>query len=124
MFDAFNVKSVIGFLSGLKFPCDISGIHEGVAVSLFHFFKNGLSAAELNERLYLKPASPSNTLRSKKGMMRTYQKMASYLLHTYATDDVIADTDDTLTCYIQPWTMSPLQYAEALVSKLLRCGEV
>lgn len=49
-----------------------------------------------------------------------------YVLQTYAIDDFIArtDADAALTPYIQPSITSPAQYAEALVKKYLRHGEV
>lgn len=56
-------------------------------------------------------------------MLRTYPKVEKYLLQTYAIDNVIAETDASLTRYIQPLTMSPTQYAESFVASSLRCVE-
>lgn len=45
----------------------------------------------------------------------------NYLPETYTTDDVITETDSTLTRDIHPSTMSPTQIAKALVTKSLGC---
>lgn len=50
--------------------------------------------------------------------------MVSSLLKTYATDDVIAKTHAAVTRYIQTSTKEPLQYADVLMTKSLRCREV
>lgn len=50
--------------------------------------------------------------------------MGSYLLQTYATNDVIAETDAAWKSYTQPYTMTPTQYAKALVPKSLKFAEV
>lgn len=50
--------------------------------------------------------------------------MVNYVIYTYATDDVIPETDTASARFTQSLTMSPAQYAEALVVKSLSCGEV
>lgn len=84
----------------------------------------GLFTFALNARLCSEPTSSTETLRAKEVMLRTYLKVINYLFQTYPADDVIAEMDATLKHYTQPRTMSPTQYAEDLVPKLLRRGEV
>lgn len=84
----------------------------------------GLSAASRNAGLCLKPTSSPNTRKANKEMLKTDLEVVNALLRTYATNDLIADTDATLTHYIQLLTMSQSQYAEALVAKWLRFGKV
>lgn len=57
-------------------------------------------------------------------MLRSYPDVVRYHFETYATDDVIAETDAALPRYIRPSTLSPVQYAEALVTTSLRCKEL
>lgn len=59
--------------------------------------------------------------RATERILRTRREAGDYLLQTYATGDVPAETDATLPRNNQPPTMSPTQYAEALVIKRLRC---
>lgn len=84
----------------------------------------GSLAAALNAHLFFKPDSSSITARPEKGMLRTYPKVVHYLLQTYTTDDVIAETDAALTRCIRQSTVSPTQYTEAVVATSLTCGEV
>lgn len=57
-------------------------------------------------------------------MLRTCPEFAIYLIYTYATDDVIEKINAALTRYTPHSTMSPTQYAEALLSSFRKCGEV
>lgn len=57
-------------------------------------------------------------------MLTAQPEVANYLLQTYATNGVIAETDTDLMQVAKPSTVSPTQYAGALVMKSLRCGEV
>lgn len=88
------------------------------------FFMKSSSAAVVNARLCLKPTSSLNTTGGKKKSSRTYPKVMTYLLQTFAIDEGIAEVDAALTRYSRPSTMLLTQYADALVTKLLRCGEV
>lgn len=120
-FKLFGPISVTSYLSGLKLSCSINGIYEGAAICLFHFFMNGSSAAALSARLCLQLASSSYTPTTLWGLLRNYQKAVNYFPQTWATAEPIAETNATLKQYIQPSTMSPPQYAEALVTKPPRC---
>lgn len=51
---------------------------------LFLFFMKRSCAATRNARICLKPTSPSNMLRARKGFSRTYQTVVNELLDTYA----------------------------------------
>lgn len=44
-------------------------------------------------------------------MLRTYPEAVDYLLQTYSTDAIKAETDATLTRYIESSNMLSTQYA-------------
>lgn len=71
--------------------------------------------------LCLKSTSSPSTPKTKKGMLTT---LVSYLVQTYATNDVIAKLYAAFTRYTQPSDMSPMQYAKFLGTRSLGCGEV
>lgn len=85
---------------------------------------DGLYGAALNALLFLEATSSSNTRGAQKGMLRTYFEAVNYLFPINATESDIAETDDALLPFNETSIMSPPQCAEALVVKLLRCGEV
>lgn len=90
-------------------------MNEVSAMSLFNFFRKGLSADAINDCLCLRPTSSSIAFKAKEGMIKIYSAVANYLLHTCATDDVFAETDAALTRFTQPTTMLLTQHSEALV---------
>lgn len=57
-------------------------------------------------------------------MLRRYLEVVKYLLQTYLSQDVVAETNAALTCYTQPSTVMPVQYVKALVYKSLKYREV
>lgn len=121
IFDSFDPISIISFLSAFKLACDTNGVHEGAAMWLLHFFMKKPAAAALNSRISLPSKSHR---RHKEGTLTTYCEVVNYLLETYATDDVIAETDAEILRFTQPPTKSPTEYAEALWNKALRCDRV
>lgn len=46
------------------------------------------------------------------------------MLGKYATDQLIAETESSITRFAQPAGMSPSQYVEELVAKTIHCGDV
>lgn len=123
MFDIFLPIFVMKYLSTSRFARDTNEICEDAAIGLFYFLAKGSSDAALNASLYLKPASSSNKPKVRKNFLRI-SKVMIYVLQNYGTNDVIAETDATSTRDIHLSKMLPTQYAEALVTKSLRCGEV
>lgn len=57
-------------------------------------------------------------------MFNTHPEVVSYLLQTYVTNAVIAQTDATQTRITQLSTMLTILHAKGLKIKSLRCGEV
>lgn len=78
----------------------------------------------LTAHLCLKPSALSSTQKPKERILRQYPEVVSYLYQTYANDYVIAEADAALTRYTQSSTMSRAHHVQALVTKLLRRGEV
>lgn len=122
--NAFNPKSVISVLLPLKIPFDSSRIAESAAKRSSQLFVYGYYAAAFKSSLCLKPTSPSNKPRAKKGMLRNYPNGVSYLPQIYDANYVIDCGDAALTRYIQLSTLSQTQCAEGLVKKSPRCGKV
>lgn len=46
--------------------------------------------------------------------MKNYCEAVHYLPETYATDDFHAGMDAEILRFMQPWKISPTEYAEAL----------
>lgn len=57
----------------------------------------------------------------KQNTVASYCEVVKYLLETYATDDITAETDDDMIQRTQPSNSSPEEYAEALWNKALKC---
>lgn len=57
-------------------------------------------------------------------MLSSCKEVMNHLLETYATNDVISETEMNMQNYQQPLHMTPTQYAEALWSKALRCNQM
>lgn len=53
----------------------------------------------------------------------TYPQVVNYLLHTYATYEYIADTEDVITMFSHPPNKTPLQSAKELLAKEFWCGD-
>lgn len=53
-----------------------------------------------------------------------YSEIVILLLKRYAIEMVIAETGSDNTRFAHPSQMTPSQYAEQLVTKTLRCGDV
>lgn len=79
------------------------------------------TVATLNSRIAL-----SSNLRrgQKEGALTTYCKLLNYLLETYATNDVIAESDAEIMHYTQPPNKTPAGYTCLLWSKALHCDHV
>lgn len=56
----------------------------------------------------------------KEGSITSYCKTVSYLLKTYATNNVTAETDANMMQLNQTWNKSPTEYAKALWNQTLR----
>lgn len=97
IFDAFDLLSVISFLSALNSPCNTNGSHEGAKMWLFHFFMKSSSAFALNARVCLKTVSSSYPSSATGELLETCLDTVKYPFQTYATDDVIAETITALT---------------------------
>lgn len=51
-------------------------------------------------------------------------QVVNYLWRTYATDKHTADAADETIMFTQPTNEIPSQYAEELIAKALRCGDI
>lgn len=124
-FHLFYLVSIIRFLWNFKLACDINRIHEEEAMSLFNFsVKKPISSA-----LYMRLASKQNCgtrIPSKRNLttLTTYPQASSYLLWTYATDAITAESKEKKTTFNQPPNKTLLQYDEELAVKTVPEGDI
>lgn len=62
-------------------------------------------------------AQHRTTLTEQTKTLKTYTPVVNYLLHTYATDKIVEDTEDEIPTFIQPQNKKTSQYEEELVAK-------
>jgi len=112
--------AILSYLANFKTACDALGIHEGAAMWLIKAFMREPARSTLMMRL----STPETAGESKEGKLTTYSDVVNYLLHTYASDDVIAETEAGLRQFVQTPKMTEQDYATQLTLKVLRCGAV
>lgn len=126
-FDPFDTISIIGFLFNFQLACDTDGIHEGAAIKLFHFFMKKSASSALHTKLTSKNSRNDKTHALSGGnatQLTTYQQVVNHLLQKYATDEVVANTEEEITSFTQPANKTANQYAEDLDAETLRCGNI
>lgn len=89
-FNGVDSIFVINVLTELKRACDYPRIHKDAAVWLFQNFLNSPAFEALKMRLIL----TSNDVKKHKGTIASCAGVGSHLLRPYATDFVIAKTDE------------------------------
>lgn len=62
--------------------------------------------------------------RQKQCTVTLYYGGVNYLLQTYATDDVVAESEADKMRFTQPLNNSPIECPETLENKTLRCDRV
>lgn len=92
-----------------------------LALWLLHTFMKHRAAATLNAHITLWPKSHR---RQKEGTVASFCKTFNNLLKTYATGDLIAETDVAMMPFTQPSNKSPTKYDEAPCNVVLRCNQV
>lgn len=100
----------------MKLECDTNGLHERGVLWPLHFFMKRPAIATLSARIALRSKSLG---RQKNSKVTTYCGAGNYILKTYATGDVVAETVADLMHFTQPWNKSPLENSEALWNKAL-----
>ena len=123
-FDSRDPVSVLSFLSVFRSACDSNGISEGAAMWLFHYFMKKTPAAALSSRLALEPARFARSPDDAHERLGSYVEVVNYLLATYATDDVIAETVGDILSIRQGKGTTAADFAQTLYDKVLRCGNV
>lgn len=79
--------------------CETNGTYKGANMWLFHSSMKGSSAAALKTRQCQNDNPSTSSPRQEEAVSRTYPWQAIYLLQTYASDDVMPETDTTLPRY-------------------------
>lgn len=77
---AFDLVSVISFLSAFGVASDTNGIPEGAVMWLFHLFMKDSSATAFGAGLCSKPTFSLNMAKANEAMSGTYLEVVSYLL--------------------------------------------
>lgn len=102
--------------------CNNSGVHERTKIWLIpHFMKKSIPAGLATHLSFLWKQPRKNV---EEGLLTFYIKEASLLLETYATDDIIAETDNDIVHLLHPLGMSLLKFSEVLWMKRLRCSHL
>lgn len=97
-----------------KLAFDTNGIHEVAAHLLLRFFMKCPAAVALNERIALKSKSYKS---QKEDTESSYCDTVNYLLETYATDYVMANTDPDIMQLAQSSCKSPTEYVSHCVNR-------
>lgn len=104
-------------LDNFKIACDSTSVQEGAAIWLFtHFIKERPKAA-LSGRVTAEKQKHQQEIK-----LVTYCQAVSFLLKTYATEDVIDEAETDVTSFKPPAGMTAVRYSEALTEETLRCG--
>lgn len=89
---------VFNFLTCFRLACNINGGHKDAVVWCFHFYFTGQACSFVQPRL---TRENSITYDTRTEMLTTNPDMISFLLKTYATDELIDDGDAEFTSYGQ-----------------------
>lgn len=86
-------------------------------IPLFH---EKTAGAALNARTFVS----SSSCTCQEGKLKSYWEVVNYLLATYATDDINAETDMDIMNFMQLAGQSAFEYGQAFWTKALRHGHV
>lgn len=96
--DPFDSISIIGFLCNFRLAFETSGLQDGAAMLLLHFFMESLAFSALHTRLASNhKARTSHTLTEAATFLTAYSQVVIYLLWTLKEDDNNAHTKDDIT---------------------------
>lgn len=90
----FEPIHILLFLFLFKLVRDTHDAQEGESMWLLPFFMKKQGAATLDSRFSLR--FRSSRKRQKEGTLTTYWEEVIYMLETYATDNIIAETDSKI----------------------------
>lgn len=121
IFALFDTISIMAFLSSLKLAFDTNGIQKGADMWILHFMKKQ-AVTILDSRIALR--FKSSCKRQRERTLTLYCKMVNNSLETYATDDIISETDHKIMRFTQPWHRAPIANAELLWARTIRCDRV
>lgn len=110
MFTAYDSISILSFLETLKAACDRSSTHKGGTMWLFRKYLKCQSKVWLQHRI--KVAGRAGMMQQ--SSLTTYCHVVSYLLKTYAADDVIAEAVAGIVRFRQQDHMSLTSFAKSL----------
>lgn len=94
------------------------GIDEGAAMWLITLVMKKLAAAVLTAWILLTSTHQREDVQE--DLFTSYIQVGNHLLEMYATDDMIAETDNDIVLFTQVLGTAPLKFAEALWMKKLR----
>lgn len=107
----FDPISIVVFLKTFKLACHTNIVREGATMWLFYFFINKTAFAVPSRRLIAEHTDKkhSRSGSGKTGYLATYPQVRNFLLKKYATDEVIAKPEFTITPFAQTSCMIPSQ---------------
>lgn len=119
--------SITIFFATFQLACDTNSTHWGAAMIVLPFLVKSSLATTLNSRMSaaahisLVFASDNTTkLQIQKKLLRSNPKVINFLLKKFPNDQTIAEMDSKILCYFQPAHMTPIQYANVILCKILQ----
>ena len=120
-FSGHDPIAVLNFLNKFKAACDINRIPESLAVWCFQFFVTGRAHSLVMNRLTVQSIAVDV---QQQDTLTSYREVVNFLLRTYATDEIIAESHQEVIAYQQSTNTTETDYGEKPWDKELRCGSV
>lgn len=113
-----DLASIIRLSHAINIACNHKEVHEGAIMWNIPIFIKKIAAAALQAHLSLEARhSHAGVKRSK---LPSYVQIISQLLESHAREDILADENIEIVCFIKLTNMSLLLYADVLRIKPLR----
>lgn len=93
-------------------------------MSFLHYFMKKKQASVFNRRLALKPARFACSTADAHEQFRSYVAVVSFLMRTYLTNDVIAETVGEILSLFQGKGKMAAAFTHSLYYKALQCGNM
>lgn len=123
-FDLFNLILITKVLYAFKMACDTNGVHKDAATGLSNVSIKKSASPVLKARLVSRHKHQNRLLLvGKTTRTTTFSRIVDHLLHTYSTEENIADTKDEIMMFSQVPDKPLSKYPEKLVAKTLCCGD-
>ena len=125
VFSGSDPIAILNFLKTFKDACDGSNVNEGAAMWLYQYFLTSTAKTLVTQRLKQPAKTTKQQAKDRKNKKLTsYASVVNFLLHEYASDDIIAKAHSNISTFRILTTMSETTFATKLQAKETRCGGV